>query len=286
MDQNKNKKRILIFGIFGLVGYNIYLKCQSKYNIFGTCRLNGKKKKHKNIYAFEHTKENIDKHIELVKPDVVINCIVVLRENNNQEKQQMIESNCLIPSFLSEICQEKKIYFIHFSTDAVFFPSTKVNDINSICSAITFYGLSKRMAELSVKKNGLVLRICPIGFSPYNNRSLFNFIYNNGNTEINGFENCIFNGSSIFVVIRELELIIDNLDFWENGIRHISTFKISKYELLKLINKEFQLGKKIIPKSEPNVCRLLKNDLVNFKTTWKDQIRELYKNMYLFNPKK
>lgn len=271
-------KKILIFGIYGLLGNNIYVKLKNKYIIYGTCRI--KLTKEKNIFNFEHNKINIYNIINKIKPDIIINCIAMLREKNLFDKEMMIYSNSIIPIIISQICVKKNIYFIHFSTDAVFNNSNILNGINDINNPDTFYGYTKVISEY-IKDISLVLRVCPIGYSKYNNRSLFNFIYNNSNKDIKGYTNCYFNGSTTLVIIKELEKIIDS-NYLIYGIRHISTEKISKYDLLVLINKIFNLNKYIIKDDNITISRFLKNDLINYKTSWENQIKELYFNMNLF----
>lgn len=273
-------KKILIFGIYGLLGNNIYLYLKNKYKIFGTCRLGKRLTNENNIYDFNHSKENIEKIINEIKPDIILNCIAKLRENSINEKEEMIYSNCLVPINISQICKKKNIYFIHFSTDAVFNISKNYNQIDKLNNPDTFYGMTKCISE-QIKDNALVLRVCPIGYSLYNNRSFFNFIYNNKSDKINGYTDCFFNGTTTIIIIKELEKII-NSNNYIFGLRHISSYKISKYNLLKIINDIFELKKKILPNNEVKVCRLLKNDLVNFNKNWKEQIKELKENMYLF----
>ena len=273
-------KKIIIFGCYGMLGYNIFKFLNSKYKIYGTCSPGKKRTNHKNIYEIDHLNKNkITTLIEDLKPDVVINCIAKLREKNINEKIEMINSNCLIPLYIGDACKKNKIYFIHFSTDAVF-GSNNISDKNDNYSADSFYGLTKCISEF-LNENSVILRICPVGYEKYSNKSLFNFIYNNNNDIINGYKNCFFNGTTTITIIKYIIDLVDNKKL--NGIYHITSDKISKFELLNLINKIFKLNKKIIPVEEPKISRLLKKDLKKYYSSWEIQIQEMYDNMYLFD---
>ena len=267
------KNTILILGITGMLGYNSYLFLKDKYDVYGTCRklYNSSDKK---FIKLNHTIKNIIDIIKKIKPNIILNCIALLRENNYSDKNNMIYANCTIPISLSQYCKKNNIYFIHFSTDAIFKSSNNYHDINETYSPENFYGLTKSISE-SVSKDSLVLRICPIGFDKFKRKSLFNFIYNNNNKEINGYRNAFFNGTTTIVIINEIIKIIECKKY-KYGIRHITGPKISKFELLKIINKEFNLKKNIIPLDEPKISRLLKDDLTDSnQLNWNKMIKDL-----------
>lgn len=125
------------------------------------------------------------------------------------------------------------------------------------------------------------MRICPIGYEKFSNKSLFNFIYNNNDDTINGYKNCFFNGVTTITIIKYIIDLIDNERLI--GIHHITSDKISKFDLLNLINDIFKLNKNIIPIEEPKISRILKPDLKKYYSSWELQIKEMYDNMYLFD---
>lgn len=266
--------RILIIGIQGMLGYNLYKYLTSNhYNIFGTIRTN-KQNDDNNIYSLEHTENNLIDLFQKINPTIIINCIAKLKENSLIEKNEMIYSNCTLPILIADYCDKNNIYFIHFSSDAVFKSSDNYHSIKDNYSPESFYGLTKCISE-SISKTALVLRICPIGYDKYGNKSLFNFIYNNKSKNINGYTNCTFNGITIDIIAKQIIKIIGS-NHKLYGIHHITGPKISKYSLLEIINKEYYLNKNIIPIDKPDICRLLEDDLVNsLNLDWKIMIKEL-----------
>jgi len=266
-------QKILILGVTGMLGYNLYkVLSKNNYEVYGTTRSNNLD--NKNIICIDHKIENIIKVIELVKPSIILNCIAILRENGYQDKNNMIFSNCTIPLNISQYCKENNIYFIHFSTDAVFKSSENYHNIDEIYTPENFYGLTKSISE-SISTDSLVLRICPIGFDKFKRKSLFNFIYDNKNKQINGYNNVFFNGTTTIIIINEIIRIIESKKYIY-GIRHITGPKVSKYELLTIINNEFNLNKNIIPLDEPKISRLLKDDLIDSnQLNWNKMIKDL-----------
>jgi dTDP-4-dehydrorhamnose reductase len=90
-----------------------------------------------------------------------------------------------------------------------------------------------------------------IGPEIKNGVGLFNFIYNNPDTDIPGWENAWWNG----ITTLQLAKCIDN--YMKNpcvtGIYHLvnNDISINKYELLCLINKIYNLNKNIIKTKGP-----------------------------------
>ena len=76
-------------------------------------------------------------------------------------------------------------------------------------------------------------------------------------------------GTTIDIIAEQIIKIIESNDKLY-GIHHITGPKISKYDLLQIINNKFNLNKNIIPIDKPNICRLLEDDLVDTpKLNWK-----------------
>ena len=262
-----NKKIILVLGSSGLLGNKIYNDLlKSSFDVYGTNRSNIEDQDLNRVFTFEHTEENLINKIDEIKPDIIINCIAKLREGNYDDQLEMIYSNCTLPISICNYCKEKNIYFIHFSTDAVFKSSEKIHKVNDCYSPESFYGLTKAISE-SIKNDSLILRVCPIGLEHYSNRSLFNFIYNSKENKINGFKNCFFNGTTTNIISEKiLEIITSNEKNY--GIYHITGPMISKYELLEIINKKYKLNKSVIPVDNPKISRLLEKGQFSTENDW------------------
>jgi dTDP-4-dehydrorhamnose reductase len=98
-----------------------------------------------------------------------------------------------------------------------------------------------------------------------------------------GFQNAYFSGLTTLEVAKVIEKIIfSNKNL--SGIFHLSSERISKYELLGLISDIYFKKIEIVPTSLPVIDRSLNSEklkiLIDYKTpSWKEMIFEL-KNFY------
>ncbi len=87
--------------------------------------------------------------------ELIINCAAYTDVNGSEtNKNQAIKVNSGAIKNLVEICEEKKIKMIHFSTDYVY-NSDNLNPINeeSNINPINYYGISKREGEKIIEKS-------------------------------------------------------------------------------------------------------------------------------------
>ena len=87
--------------------------------------------------------------------DVIINCAAYTNVNESEiNKNLAIKVNCDAVKNLIEICEEKKIKMIHFSTDYVY-NSDNLNPVkeDSNINPINYYGISKREGEKIIEKS-------------------------------------------------------------------------------------------------------------------------------------
>ena len=87
--------------------------------------------------------------------DLIINCAAYANVNKSEtNKNQVIKVNSDAVKNLVEVCEEKKIKMIHFSTDYVY-NSSSLNPIkeDSNINPINYYGYSKREGEKIIEKS-------------------------------------------------------------------------------------------------------------------------------------
>lgn len=96
--------------------------------------------------------DNLKRYLEQVRPDFVINCAaftkIDLAEINVQEAYTI---NATIPTELAKYCRQKKIKFIHISTDSVFSSLTPIfNHISDKPNPLNVYAKSKLAGEIGI----------------------------------------------------------------------------------------------------------------------------------------
>ena len=268
---------VVLLGSNGMLGTYINSFFRKKYTINLTCIDRKKFEVINNLSNLELLFNNFKENT------VVINCIGLIPQairNNcftNYEKNYYT-INSIFPIILATICEKKNFKLIHITTDCVFL-GKKGNYIETdYHDAITSYGISKSLAENMLIINKVtIIRTSIIGEELYNKYSLLEWIKNNNNKEINGYNNHYWNGITCLELAKILYKIIDENLYW-NGVRHIySNEKVSKYELINMIKDIYNLNITVNCIDDTTYCDRSLNSLYNdIKTkSLLEQLKEL-----------
>ncbi|GAG19748.1 unnamed protein product, partial [marine sediment metagenome] len=122
-------KKVLILGGNGMLGHKVWQEFDSRFNTWVTIRGSiehwrhlpffKKEKVIENVEVF--SRENIKNALNQVQPEVVVNCIGIVKKLRESESPvPAITINALFPHWLAELCRERGIRMIHISTDCVF----------------------------------------------------------------------------------------------------------------------------------------------------------------------
>ena len=277
-----------------MVGHSLIKELSKKYDVFSLLR------KHPDMNSnqfFEkilpekrcifiddiNQYENINGAIQEIAPNILINCIGVIKQRDKVENAlNMIHINSLLPHILNHTCNKNRIKLIHLSTDCIF-SGTKGNyqELDNP-DPIDEYGESKLLGEIK-KGNALTIRTSFIGPELFNKKSLFEWVKSQKNGEIDGFENAIYSGLTTLAFSKIIKNIIDKHQDL-NGIWHISSNPISKFDLIEMINQKFNLKIKINRNSSFRCDRSLNSSKFQEETkiqipSWKTMIDNLYKDM-------
>lgn len=271
-----NKMKVFILGCNGMAGHTISLYFKEKgYDVYGFAR-----KKSKFIPTFIGDAKNLD----LIKSiiwgndfDCVINCIGLLNQFAEQNKEDAVFLNSFLPHYLAFITKEFPTKIVHISTDCVFSGKKGNYKESDSKDGETFYDRTKALGELENEKD-LTLRNSIIG--PDINPSgigLFNwFMQQTG--EIKGYTNAIWTGQTTLQLAKTIEKAIE-VDV--HGLYNmVPDNSISKFELLCLFNKYFKNNSiKIIPYKDFYVNKSLKRTKFDFEyiiPDYETMISEMY----------
>jgi len=182
------------------------------------------------------------------KGDVVINCSGLIKQRLGTTEYEFIKVNTMFPHMLAKVCEDKRAKLIHVSTDCCFSGAKGNYDENDLHDAIDIYGRSKSLGEPS---NATVIRTSIIGEENSNFLSLLEWVKQNNNKKILGYTNHFWNGITCLQFAKICKFIIDNNVYWK-GVQHImSPTIVSKYELINLIIKVYNLNITVTP----HVCK-------------------------------
>ena len=221
----------------------------------------------------------ISAYITKRRPDIVINCIGVIKQSDNmQDKVETISVNALLPHRLAEVCNAIDSRLIHFSTDCVFTGSGNgCYSVDDIPDATDLYGRSKLLGEVDYGR-ALTLRTSIIGREYDRALSLVDW-YLAQTSPIKGYRKAVFSGLPVNEIGRFLvQYIVGVNDI--AGLYQLSADPIDKFELLRLVQAHFEAGVDIIPDDSVVIDRSLSSqplkELTGYKPAkWEQLISEM-----------
>ena len=243
-----NKKKLLILGATGMAGHVVYnyLNETKKYDIATVCHSG---RIEPNSYELDiYDTNRLKEIIELEKPDAIINCIGILIKCSRKNPANAIYVNAYFPHKLSEILHsvlpDSKV--IHISTDCVFSGAEGNYKDTDIKNALDTYGMTKNLGEL-INDKDLTIRTSIIGPElKKNGEGLMHWIFNQREAgELNGYQKSIWGGVTTLELAKVIDSVLDN---GITGLYQVSNNEgITKYDLVSLIVKEFNLSIKVNP---------------------------------------
>jgi dTDP-4-dehydrorhamnose reductase len=238
----KVKKKVLVLGSSGMMGHLLvgYLTQNTSFQVYNISRKD--KINSETIVCDVLDLKKIESIIFDIDPDYIINAIGILVKESETNIINAILINSLFPHKLKNIADNINANLIHLSTDCVFDGLTGNYNENSMKTPIDIYGKTKDLGEI-INENHLTIRTSIIGPEIKDNGTgLFLWLLKMKNQEINGFQKSIWSGLTTLELSKALVYSIKNNI---KGLIHIHNNPINKYDLLCLINTEFNLNIKI-----------------------------------------
>lgn len=206
-------------------------------------------------------KNQILKYVLDKQIDLIINCAAYTNVNESEiNKKQAIKVNCDAVKNLIEICEEKKLQMIHFSTDYVY-NSNNLDPIseNSNINPINYYGVSKREGEKIIENSpssSIILRISWL-YSNYGNNFVKNMIKKGEN------------GNKVYVINDQFGCPTYAKDLVDCVLKIIDSNKLYKKKIYNFSNEGFtswyEFTKKIF-ELKKITCDIIPVNSNSFKT--------------------
>jgi len=265
--------KILILGGQGMAGHVMteYFMDKTQYEVHYTSRdANDKKSIYLDVTDFKRVEETI----EMLKPDIIINCVGILNDHASHNPLLAFQVNSLLPHQLSKLMERRHGKLIHISTDCVFSGLKGDYTEDDVPDGTSVYSQSKQLGEIISDKH-LTIRTSIIGPEMKEDGIGLFLWFMKQTGKIKGYKNVLWNGVTTLELAKATEELISNqiTGLYQLG----SEQKISKYSLLKLIQDVF--GKndvEIIPDHAILLDRTIKNTRTDFKYVIPD-----YKQMLL-----
>ena len=286
--------KILILGASGMIGLaiNNHLIKNKDFKVIGTTTNSKAKKIIENqnnlnkLILFDFLKDNnIESLLKSVKPNIIINCIGVIKQSSLiTNKINTIYLNSILPNKLSILALQNGIKLIQISTDCVF--SGKIGSYieSDNPDPTDTYGRTKLIGE-TTNDNCLTLRTSLVGHELLTKNGLLEWFLSQKN-QCTGFKNAFFSGFTTIAFAKILETILTNKQELK-GLYHVSSNIISKYDFLKKINLVYNRGIKINEDKSFKINRSLNSTALKEKITykvetWDDMIKEMFRQRFLY----
>lgn len=243
---DNNNMKIIVLGSTGMLGNYVDKYLSKKYEVI--C-LNREKLDASNVSR--NSLKTILNNFSVGKNDVVINCMGTIKPRVDQLGDlNAILVNSVFPRLLSQVSKDLGFKLIHPTTDCVYTGSKGNYNEDDLYDVNDVYGMSKAMGEV---QDVCIVRTSIIGEEINTRRSLVEWVKSESGNSIFGYTNHYWNGVTCLQFAKICEHIIDNNLFWE-GIRHIHSNKLNKYELVSLINDVYSLNINISKKETDLPC--------------------------------
>ncbi|MCL6459608.1 MAG: SDR family oxidoreductase [Gorillibacterium sp.] len=253
--------KILVLGGNGMAGHVMvkHFLTNPRFTVHYTTR---NRKDGQGLYLDACDERQLESLMEIVSPDITINCIGILNEDATKREADALIINGLLPHWLRRLAEKTGGSLIHISTDCVFNGDRGDYGENDPPDGNSVYAKTKAMGDVRSDLH-LTVRTSIIGPEQRSGIGLFQwFLKQQGIVE--GYRQVMWNGVTTIQLAKSIEQMIENN---VTGLYHlVAPNKISKYELLRLIQTEFgKIDVSIIPRDQPVQDRTLKNTRTDFR---------------------
>jgi dTDP-4-dehydrorhamnose reductase len=279
--------KVLILGGNGMLGHKLVQVLRSKFDVWTTLREDFRHYEKFKIFDPDKTVcgvdaeafETVRKTIEQVKPDAIINAIGVIKQlQGSKDVVKTLTINSIFPHRVAEIAHKVNARFVEISTDCVF--SGKKGNYNEqdLPDASDLYGKSKNLGEVT-GENCLSIRTSIIGCELSTSNSLIDWFLSNRGKLVKGYKQAIYSGFPTIVLAEIIaDLLVNHPKM--NGLYHVSSNPINKYDLLCLVRNAYNADIEIEPFEDFSTDKSLDSSRFRQETgfepkSWKEMAEQM-----------
>jgi dTDP-4-dehydrorhamnose reductase len=270
--------RVLILGGAGMLGHKLWQTCRRRFDTWITVRAGYGQYARYEIFDPQRTIGGVEaadfdalvRALAEVKPAAVVNCIGIIKQlKAARDPIASLSINSLFPHRLANLCRSAGARLVHISTDCVFSGRKGMYTESDVSDAQDLYGRSKFLGEVS-SPGCLTLRTSIIGRELSGQNGLVEWFLSNRGGKVRGFTKAIYTGLTTTALAR---IIADVLEIYVDlsGLHHVSSAPISKFELLTLVNRTYNLGIGIEPDADVVCDRSLDSTCFRQAVGWQPQ---------------
>ena len=227
--------KITVFGSKGMAGHMVvaYLQ-QQGHEVTALDRSHVDVENPKEVHAV----------LRGVDADFVVNCVGLLVKDSNDRPDRAALINAWFPHALEQHFKDTATRVIHLSTDCVFDGAKGDYVETDVHTETNSYGRSKSLGEINNAKD-ITFRMSIIGPELKAGTGLLDWVRKNPDTNLTGWNNAWWNGITTLQLAKCINQYINNPVV--TGVYHLvnNRIRITKYDLLVLIDQIYGLDKTI-----------------------------------------
>lgn len=267
--------KILIVGGNGMAGHVLvrYFQRQGKHHVFYTTR---DASDPGSLILDADDIAAVDRAVQLVRPDVIINAVGVLNHFADRDKIAAYHINGFLPHRLRRAADALSARLIHISTDCVFLGSKGGYKEDDVTDGKSTYAITKALGEvrdeghLTIRTSiiGPEIRDGGIGLLQW-------FLSQKG--KVNGYRRVPWNGVTTIQLAKAVDSVLDSS---LSGLVHLAHPEIvTKHDMLKLFQEIWnKQDVTIVPDDGPSIDRTLvstRKDVQFTLPAFRDMIEEM-----------
>lgn len=192
----------------------------------------------------------VSNFFDTLDSDFVVNCIGLLVKDSIDRPDRAALINSWLPHYIEHRLAGTSTRLIHLSTDCVFNGSRGDYVETDPHTEMNAYGRSKGFGEVNNSKD-ITFRMSIIGPELKNGTGLLNWVLTNPSDELPGWTNAWWNGITTLELAKCVNKYIADPKI--TGVYHVvsNANRINKYDLLREINRAYDLNKTIVPTQGP-----------------------------------
>lgn len=237
--------RVLVLGASGMLGGQLMRQFPAQVETWGTVRNSSPHPPERLLGGVDAScLESLQRALDRVQPQVVINAIGLIKQLQGR-RADLIYLNALFPHLLLDMCQARQVRLIHVSTDCVFSGRLGNYQEGDPADPVDDYGRSKLLGELE-GAGALTLRTSIIGRDRPQGLGLIEWFHRQRGGSVRGFRKALYSGLITAELGRLLLRLILEFPGLE-GLWHVASRPINKFELLRRYNELAGLGIDVVP---------------------------------------
>ena len=241
--------RVLVLGAGGMLGHKMVQRLGTDFEVAGTIRdpepdsdlrraITGVKLFPK---VAVNNLDSIARAIRDWRAQVVLNCIGIVKQTTAaQDPIVSIQVNALLPHQLAQITAAHGAKLIHFSSDCVFSGRRGNYSEEDAPDPVDLYGRTKLLGELEAT-GALTLRMSIVGRELRGHLGLIDWFLSQCARPVKGYSGALYSGLTTIATADLTSWLIRAHPHLE-GVWHVSGEPISKFDLLRMVNRIYEFG--------------------------------------------